>query len=106
VDRARTARRSANIEAARLSVHLVQAGIRTIAFARARRVAELILLYARRILEEEVPSLADRSLRNQGGHKRPVTCSLVAILELRRPAGAAPRKPSRAPTAYFTTSGR
>jgi DEAD/DEAH box helicase domain-containing protein len=55
VDRARTARRSANIEAARLFARLVQAGIRTIAFARARRVAELILLYARRILEDEAP---------------------------------------------------
>jgi len=39
--------------------HLVQAGIRTIAFTRARRVAELILLYARRILEDESPALAD-----------------------------------------------
>jgi DEAD/DEAH box helicase domain-containing protein len=53
VDRARTTRRSANGEAARLFARLVQAGIRTIAFARARRVAELILLYARRILENE-----------------------------------------------------
>ena len=55
VDRARTARRSANIEAARLFAHLVKAGIRTIAFSRARRVAELILLYARRLLEDGAP---------------------------------------------------
>jgi DEAD/DEAH box helicase domain-containing protein len=55
VDRARTARRSANIEGARLFARLVQADIRTIAFTRARRVAELILLYARRILEDEAP---------------------------------------------------
>jgi DEAD/DEAH box helicase domain-containing protein len=60
VDRARTARRSANIEAARLFAHLAQAGIRTIAFVRARCVAELILLYTRRILEDEAPNLADR----------------------------------------------
>jgi DEAD/DEAH box helicase domain-containing protein len=53
VDRAQTARRSANIEAARLFARLVQAGIRTIAFTRSRRVAELLLLYARRILEDE-----------------------------------------------------
>jgi DEAD/DEAH box helicase domain-containing protein len=53
VDRAKTARRSANIEAARMFARLVQSGIRTITFARARRVAELILLYARRILEDE-----------------------------------------------------
>jgi DEAD/DEAH box helicase domain-containing protein len=55
VDRTQTARRSANIEAAKLFARLVQAGIRTIAFTRARRVAELILLYARRILEDEAP---------------------------------------------------
>jgi DEAD/DEAH box helicase domain-containing protein len=56
VDRAKTARRSANIEAARLFARLVQSGIRTITFAQARRVAELILLYARRILEDEPSS--------------------------------------------------
>jgi DEAD/DEAH box helicase domain-containing protein len=60
VDRAKTARRSANIEAARLFARLVQAGIRTIAFTRSRRVAELLLLYARRILEDEAPPAAGR----------------------------------------------
>jgi DEAD/DEAH box helicase domain-containing protein len=69
VDRARTARHSANIEAARLFAHLVQAGIRTIAFARARRVAELILLYARRILEDEAPDLADRVRAYRAGYR-------------------------------------
>jgi DEAD/DEAH box helicase domain-containing protein len=69
VDRARTARRSANIEAARLFAHLVQSGIRTIAFTRARRVAELILLYARRILEDEAPTLADRVRAYRAGYR-------------------------------------
>lgn len=53
LDRTKTTRRSANVEAARLFARLVQSGIRTIAFTRARRVAELILLYARRILEDD-----------------------------------------------------
>jgi DEAD/DEAH box helicase domain-containing protein len=69
VDRARTARRSANIEAARLFAHLVQAGIRTIAFTRARRVAELILLYARRILEDEAPDRTDRVRAYRAGYR-------------------------------------
>jgi DEAD/DEAH box helicase domain-containing protein len=69
VDRARTARRSANIEAARLFAHLVQSGIRTIAFTRARRVAELILLYARRMLEEDAPTLVDRVRAYRAGYR-------------------------------------
>ena len=73
VDQAKTARRSANIEAARLFAQLVQSGIRTIVFARARRVAELILLYARRILEDgAVPgggSLAGRVRAYRAGYR-------------------------------------
>ena len=76
VDQAKTARRSANIEAARLFAQLVQSGIRTIVFTRARRVAELILLYARRILEDEAPpapagaiSLADRVRAYRAGYR-------------------------------------
>jgi DEAD/DEAH box helicase domain-containing protein len=69
VDRARTARRSANIEAARLFARLVQSGIRTITFTRARRVAELILLYARRILEDESPSLVGRVRAYRAGYR-------------------------------------
>jgi DEAD/DEAH box helicase domain-containing protein len=69
LDRAKTARASANIEAARLFARLVQAQVRTIAFARARRVAELILLYARRILEEETPPLAARIRAYRAGYR-------------------------------------
>ncbi|HNS50177.1 MAG TPA: DEAD/DEAH box helicase [Anaerolineae bacterium] len=69
IDRAGTARRSPNIEAASLFARLVQAGIRTIVFARARRVAELILLYARRILEDESPGLAGRIRAYRAGYR-------------------------------------
>jgi DEAD/DEAH box helicase domain-containing protein len=76
VDQAKTARRSANIEAARLFAQLVASGIRTIAFTRARRVAELVLLYARRILEDEAPpngvgggALADRVRAYRAGYR-------------------------------------
>lgn len=69
VDAARTARRSANIEAARLLAQLVQAGVRTIAFSRARRVAELILLYTRRILQDQAPALADRVRAYRAGYR-------------------------------------
>jgi DEAD/DEAH box helicase domain-containing protein len=69
VGQTRTARRSANIEAARLFARLVQVGIRTIAFTRARRVAELILLYARRILEDESPALMERVRAYRAGYR-------------------------------------
>jgi DEAD/DEAH box helicase domain-containing protein len=69
IDRSGTARRSPNIEAATLFARLVQAGIRTITFTRARRVAELILLYARRILEDESPDLAGRIRAYRAGYR-------------------------------------
>ena len=58
VDLTRTARRSANSEATSIFVEMVKQGIRNITFTRARRVAELILLYARRALTKEAPQLA------------------------------------------------
>jgi DEAD/DEAH box helicase domain-containing protein len=58
VDLARTARRSANSEATNIFVEMVKQGIRNITFTRARRVAELILLYARQALAREAPQLA------------------------------------------------
>ncbi|MBM4432129.1 MAG: DEAD/DEAH box helicase, partial [Chloroflexi bacterium] len=60
VDRARMARRSANAEATSLLVELVQQRVRSICFTRARRVAELILRYAREALQEVAPELAER----------------------------------------------
>lgn len=55
VDLTRTARRSANSEATSIFVEMVKQGIRNITFTRARRVAELILLYARQALAKEAP---------------------------------------------------
>jgi DEAD/DEAH box helicase domain-containing protein len=58
VDLTRTARRSANSEATNIFVEMVKQGIRNITFTKARRVAELILLYARQALAKEAPQLA------------------------------------------------
>jgi len=58
VDLTCTARRSANSEATRIFVEMVKQGIRNITFTRARRVAELILLYARQALTREASHLA------------------------------------------------
>ena len=54
VDPAKSTRRSTNTEAASLFSELVSRHIRTIAFVRTRRVAELVYLYARDQLEEKV----------------------------------------------------
>ena len=55
VDRAKTARRSANSEATGLFTEFVRGGLRNITFTRARKVAELILLYAQEVLRKEAP---------------------------------------------------
>ena len=57
VDDAHTARRSANIEATTLLVEMVEHGIRNITFTKARKTAELILLYARDMLSRDAPEL-------------------------------------------------
>lgn len=57
VDDSHTARRSANIEATALLVEMVEHGIRNITFTKARKVAELILLYARDMLSKDAPEL-------------------------------------------------
>jgi DEAD/DEAH box helicase domain-containing protein len=69
IDRARAARRSANTEAARLTTALVQAGLRTITFARARRAAELILRLTRETLKRETPDLASLVKSYRGGYR-------------------------------------
>ncbi|MEI2689968.1 MAG: DEAD/DEAH box helicase [Anaerolineae bacterium] len=53
VDKAKTARRSANGEATQLFSSLVRNDTRTIVFTRARKVAELILRYAREDLSKD-----------------------------------------------------
>jgi DEAD/DEAH box helicase domain-containing protein len=57
IDEKRGARRSANVEATGLFTELVRHGLRNITFARARKVAELILRYSQEALREESPEL-------------------------------------------------
>lgn len=68
VDAARATRRSANSEAAYLFSSLVRAGMRNITFARARKVAELILFYSRENLKRTAPELADRIRSYRAGY--------------------------------------
>ncbi|MCX6029980.1 MAG: DEAD/DEAH box helicase [Chloroflexi bacterium] len=68
VDRARTARRSANGEASDLFTGLVSAGVRTIAFTRARVIAELLLRYARDQLRKTAPDLVNRVAAYRAGY--------------------------------------
>jgi DEAD/DEAH box helicase domain-containing protein len=68
VDRARTARRSANHEASDLFTQLVSSGVRTIAFARARVVAELLLRYSRQQLGKARPELVDKVAAYRAGY--------------------------------------
>ena len=60
VDQAKSARRSANVEASTLFSELVASQVRTITFVRTRRVAELVYLYAKRQLDEKRPGLAEK----------------------------------------------
>jgi len=69
LDRARTVRRSANAEAAHLMVTLVQAGWRTLTFARTRRSAEVILHLAHQRLEQESPELLPWVQAYRGGYR-------------------------------------
>lgn len=63
------ARRSSNAEATTLFSTLVGEGVRTIAFTRARKTAELLLTYARRALETTTrPELAGRILSYRAGY--------------------------------------
>ena len=68
VDRAKSARRSANGEASDLFIALVGQGVRTIAFTRARVVAELLLRYAREGLRKVSPDLVDRVAAYRAGY--------------------------------------
>lgn len=58
IDPASALRRSANSEATFIFTELVQAGIRNITFTKARKVAELLLIYARNALGRAAPDLA------------------------------------------------
>src|SRR6266571_3866119 len=68
IDLARAHRRSPYSEATALFVELVRAGVRTIAFAQARKITELIYRYARMELEAHTPELADRISAYRAGY--------------------------------------
>ncbi|MDY6918372.1 MAG: DEAD/DEAH box helicase [Chloroflexota bacterium] len=68
IDRARSARRSANSEATFLFTELVGESFRTIAFARTRKLTELIYIYAREQLAAGNGALADRIRPYRAGY--------------------------------------
>jgi len=67
IDLAGSRRRSPNYEATSILAHLIRHGVRTIAFAKARKVAELILRYARDMLKDN-PALAERLASYRAGY--------------------------------------
>jgi len=68
MDKARSVRRSANSEATNLFTELVSRGIRTLAFARTRRLTELIYIYSRRRLAETGAVSAERIKPYRAGY--------------------------------------
>jgi len=68
IDKARSMRRSANSEATSLFTELVSSGIRSLTFARSRRLTELIYTYSRRRLSETSPPLARRIKPYRAGY--------------------------------------
>jgi len=68
IDKARSVRRSANSEATSLFTELVSSGIRSLTFARSRRLTELIYTYSRRRLSETSPALARRIKPYRAGY--------------------------------------
>ncbi len=68
IDETRSARRSSNTEATLLFTYLIGRGIRTLTFARTKRVAELIYMYSREQLRLTLPELADRIMPYRAGY--------------------------------------
>jgi len=62
-------RRSSNSEAVDLFTKLVESGIRTIVFTKARKTAELILRYARNELRDAGSAVADRIMSYRAGYR-------------------------------------
>jgi DEAD/DEAH box helicase domain-containing protein len=62
-------RRSANSEAVGLFTRLVQSGIRTIVFTKARKTAELILRYSRQEMAGSGSSLTDKIMSYRAGYR-------------------------------------
>ena len=68
IDVAKSTRRSANSEATLILTELVRQGIRSLAFARSRRLTELIYLYVRDQLKIDDPRLADKVRPYRAGY--------------------------------------
>jgi len=68
IDKARSTRRSANTEASFLFTELVRRGIRTLAFAKTRKLTELIYIYSRDEFAEEGLDLAARIKPYRAGY--------------------------------------
>lgn len=68
IDSGKTERRSANLEAAELVCELIRSRHATIAFGRARIVAELLYRYCTEILQKTSPSLARAIRPYRGGY--------------------------------------
>ncbi|MEN6358036.1 MAG: DEAD/DEAH box helicase [Armatimonadota bacterium] len=62
-------RRSSNSEAVKLFVKMVESGVRTIVFTKARKTAELIYRYARTELKDEKSPMADKIMAYRAGYK-------------------------------------
>ena len=68
IDEARSIRRSANSEATSLFTELVSRNIRSLTFARSRRLTELIYTYSRQRLAEANPALANQIKAYRAGY--------------------------------------
>ncbi len=68
IDKAKSTRRSANSEATDLFTELVSQSIRTLTFARTRRLTELIYTYSRDRLAESNPLIAKRIAAYRAGY--------------------------------------
>ncbi|HEY78845.1 MAG TPA: DUF1998 domain-containing protein, partial [Dehalococcoidia bacterium] len=68
IDETKSVRRSANSEATHLFTELVSHNIRSLTFARSRRLTELIYSYSRQSLAESSPALAGRIKPYRAGY--------------------------------------
>jgi len=68
IDEAKSVRRSANSEATNLFTELVSCNVRSLTFARTRRLTELIYTYSRQRLAETAPALAGRIKAYRAGY--------------------------------------
>ena len=68
IDKTRSARRSANSEAANLFADLVSHNIRSLTFTRTRRLTELIYIYSKRRLAQASPALSEKIKPYRAGY--------------------------------------